>query len=119
MKFRSGLEEQIAKNFSKQGISYEYESTKVHYQLKCIYTPDFMIPSTGIHLEAKGYFSSKDRRKMLAVKECNPELDIRMVFQRPFKKLYKGSKSTYAMWCEKHGIPWTSFNNIPKEWINP
>jgi hypothetical protein len=56
---------------------------------------------------------------MLAVKECNPELDIRMVFQRPFNKLYKGSKSTYAMWCEKHGIPWTSFNNIPKEWINP
>ena len=119
MKFRSGLEEQIAKNFSKQGISYEYESTKVLYQLQCIYTPDFMIPSTGIHLEAKGYFSSKDRRKMLAVKECNPELDIRMVFQRPFNKLYKGSKSTYAMWCEKHGIPWTSFNNIPKEWINP
>jgi|TARA_R100000482_G_C5095273_1_gene132878 hypothetical protein len=119
MKFRSGLEEQIAKQLTDKGIDYTYESTKVNYQLQCVYTPDFLIPSTGIHLEAKGYFSSKDRRKMLAVKECNPELDIRMIFQRPFNKLYKGSKSTYAMWCERHEIPWASFNNIPKEWINP
>ena len=54
---------------------------------------------------------------MLAVKECNPDLDIRMIFQRPFNKIYKGSKTTYAMWCEKHDILWSSYQNIPESWL--
>ena len=117
MAYRSGLEEQIAKQLTDKGIDYTYESTKVNYQPQCVYTPAFLITSSGIHLEAKGYFSSKDRRKMLAVKECNPDLDIRMIFQRPFNKIYKGSKTTYAMWCEKHDILWSSYQNIPESWL--
>ena len=37
-------------------------------------------------------------------------LDIRMVFQSPYNKINKNSKTTYAKWCEKHDIPWTSYN---------
>ena len=32
-------------------------------------------------------------------------MDLRMVFQAPFNKINKNSKTTYAMFCEKHNIP--------------
>ena len=50
---------------------------------------------------------------MLAVKEQNPELDIRFVFQRN-NTLSKNSKTTYGAWCEKHGFPYCIFPNIPR-----
>ena len=95
MAFRSGLEEKVADLLTNLGVDYEYESTKVPYILQCNYTPDFLLPS-GIYLETKGRLTEEDRRKMKAVKEMNPELDIRFVFQSPFNKIYKGSKTTYA-----------------------
>lgn len=116
MAYRSGLEERVAETLDTIGVIYEYESTRVPYTLQCQYSPDFVL-ANGIHLEAKGYFSSKDRRKMLAVIKDNPDLDIRMVFQKPYQKLYKGSKSTYASWCEKHGIQYCSYFDIPVEWL--
>ena len=115
-KFRSGLEERVADLLSELGVSYEYESTKVPYEIQFNYTPDFILPS-GIMLETKGYWDSADRRKILAVKKCNPTLDIRMVFQAPYNKIYKGSKTTYAAYCTKHDIPWAAFHSIPIEWL--
>ena len=100
MKFRSGLEKQVAELLKELSVKFEYESTKVPYELQCNYTPDFLLPN-GIYLETKGQFTSEDRRKMLAVKKQHPELDIRMVFQAPFNKISKRSKTTYAQWCEK------------------
>ena len=116
MAFRSGLEEKVADLMINLGVEYEYESTKVPYQIMHNYTPDFLLPN-GIFLECKGYWEPEDRRKIKAVKEQNPELDIRMVFQSPFNKISKKSKTTYAKWCEKHDIPWTSFTNIPIDWL--
>lgn len=116
MAFRSGLEERIADLLVNLGVSYEYESTKVPYTLQCNYTPDFLLPN-GIYLEAKGFFDKEDRRKILAVKKANPDIDLRMVFQSPYNKISKGSKTTYAMWCDKHSIPWASFTSIPIEWL--
>ena len=115
-KFRSGLEEQVAKLLEGLGVTYEYESCKVPYTIQHHYHPDFILPN-HVHLETKGYWSPEDRRKIAAVKRDNPELDLRMVFQSPFNKISKKSKTTYAMWCEKHAIPWTSFHNIPLEWL--
>ncbi len=70
-----------------------------------------------VYLETKGYWDPSDRRKVLAVKRDNPDIDLRMVFQSPYNKISKKSKTTYAMWCEKHAIPWTSFHNIPLDWL--
>lgn len=114
--YRSGLEEKVADLLSSLKVKYEYESTKVAYTLKCNYTPDFLLPN-GIYLEVKGRLTTEDRRKMLAVKKDNPELDIRFVFQAPFNKLYKGSKSTYAKWADKYGFPWCTYHSIPIEWL--
>jgi hypothetical protein len=116
MKFRSGLEEKVADLLQGLGVTYEYESTKVPYILQCNYTPDFLLPN-GVYLETKGQLTEEDRRKMKAVKSANPELDIRFVFQAPYNKIYKGSKTTYAAWAEKHGFKWCAFHSIPVEWL--
>ena len=116
MKFRSGLEEKVADLLSNLGVSFEYESTKVPYVLQCNYTPDFLLPN-GVYLETKGHLDEKDRRKMIAVKKSNPDLDIRFVFQAPFNKIYKGSKTTYAAWAEKNGFQWAAYHSIPIEWL--
>ena len=114
--FRSQLEEKVSDLLCELGIDYEYEPTKVPYEIQHHYSPDFLLPN-GVYLETKGYWDSADRRKIKAVTEQNPDLDIRMVFQAPFNTISKKSKTTYAKWCERHKIPWTAWHNIPMEWL--
>jgi len=116
IKFRSKLEEKVADLLEGLGISYEYESTRIPYTIQHHYCPDFILPN-HILLETKGYWDAADRRKVLAVKKDNPDLDLRMVFQAPYNTISKKSKTTYAMWCEKHDIPWTSYYDIPLDWL--
>ena len=116
MAFRSKLEERVADLLVELGVKYEYESTKVPYVIQHNYTPDFLLPN-GIYLECKGYWDADDRRKIKAVKLLNPDMDLRMVFQAPFNTISKKSKTTYAQYCEKLNIPWTSYANIPIEWL--
>ena len=115
-KYRSGLEEKVADLLSELGISYEYESKKISYVIQHHYTPDFILPNHVI-LECKGYWDAADRRKIKQVKLDNPDIDLRMVFQAPYNTITKKSKTTYAKYCEKLGIPWSSFHNIPLEWL--
>ena len=115
-KYRSGLEENVAELLDNLGVVYEYESKKVPYILQCTYNPDFCLVN-GVYLETKGQFTPEDRRKMLAVKAMHPDLDIRMVFQAPYNKIDKRSKTTYAAWCEKNDIKWCAFHSIPIEWF--
>ena len=118
-KFRSGLEKKVAALLDDLGVGFKYEAQKLCYTLECNYTPDFILPS-GIILETKGQFTPEDRRKMLAVIKAHPELDIRMVFQAPFNRIEKRSKTTYAAWCDKHNIKWCAYHSIPVEWLtNP
>lgn len=115
-KFRSKTEEQVAEFLNTLSVKYEYEPHTVPYTLNCKYKPDFKLVN-GTYLEVKGYFTSEDRRKMRAVRECNPDLDIRMVFQRPYNTIHKKSDTTYAQWCEKHGFEYCGFYDLPIEWI--
>ena len=116
IKFRSKLEERVATLLEQLGISYEYETEKLSYTIEHNYTPDFVLPN-HIYLETKGYWDAADRRKVLAVKRDNPLIDLRMVFQSPYNKISKSSKTTYAKWCEKHDIPWTAYHEIPLDWL--
>ena len=115
-KFRSNLEKNIADLLTGLGVSYEYESEKLGYTIEHNYTPDFVLPNYT-YLEAKGYWAPEDRRKILAVKKSNPDVDIRMVFQSPYNTISKKSKTTYAKWCDRHDIPWSSYQEIPIEWL--
>ena len=116
IKFRSKLEERVATLLEQLGISYEYETEKLSYTIEHNYTPDFVLPNY-VNLETKGYWDAADRRKVLAVKRDNPEVDLRMVFQSPYNTISKKSKTTYAKWCEKHDIPWTAYHEIPLDWL--
>lgn len=117
MRFRSGLEERTAKYLKKLKVKFTYEKLKIRWQdLRYrTYTPDFIL-ANGIIVETKGRFITSDRQKHLMIKEQHPDLDIRFVFSNPNSKLYKGSKTTYADWCDKHGFKWAK-EEIPLEWI--
>ena len=115
-KYRSNLEKDIGNLLEGLGVSFQYESEKLSYTIEHNYTPDFVLPNY-VYLEAKGYWDAADRRKVLAVKRDNPDIDLRMVFQSPYNTISKKSKTTYAKWCEKHDIPWTSYHDIPLDWL--
>ena len=115
-KYRSNLEKNIADLLEGLGVSFMYESEKLSYTIEHNYTPDFVLPNYT-YLEAKGYWAAEDRRKILAVKRDNPDVDLRMIFQSPYNTISKKSKTTYAQWCDKHDIPWTSYKDIPIEWL--
>lgn len=117
--FRSGLEETIAKKLSADNVAFEYEKLKINFtqpEKKRSYTPDFQLLSNDIIIESKGRFLVADRLKHLWVKEQYPEYDIRFVFSNSKAKLSKASKTTYGMWCDKHGFKYAD-REIPKSWI--
>jgi len=115
--YRSGLEDVISKDLKKRGVDFGYETVKIKWQLieSKTYTPDFILPN-GIIIESKGRFVPDDRKKHLKVREQNPDLDIRFVFSNSRNKIRKGSKTTYAMWCEKNNFLYAD-KRIPDEWI--
>lgn len=114
-KLRSGLEDKVAAQLNAAGIGFEYEKLKLGYSIEHTYNPDFIL-SNGIIVECKGLFTSEDRSKHLAVKKAHPGIDVRFVFSRSASPLYKGSKSTYASWCEKYGYPHAD-KLIPEAWL--
>ena len=99
-------------------MAYDYETDKLSYHVSKDhkYTPDFKIKGTQVYLEIKGQFLTEDRMKHLLVKEQHPDADIRFVFDNPNKPINKGSKTTYAKWCEKNGFLWCG-KDIPKDWL--
>ena len=115
--WRSGLEERVAKELSESGIKYQYESMKIKYDVieTRTYTPDFILPN-GIIVETKGRFVAADRKKHLLIQKQFDYFDIRFVFQNARAKLFKGAKSTYSQWCDKHGFLWAQ-GSITEEWL--
>lgn len=118
MRFRSGLEKRTADWLKAKKVAFDYEKLRLPYLVSetRTYTPDFQILSNGIIIETKGRFLPSDRKKHLLIKEQYPELDIRFVFSNPNAKIRKGSKTSYADWCDKHGFLYAQ-EVIPTEWI--
>ena len=110
-------EKRVALQLHEHKVPFDYEKERIKYHVAKdhAYTPDFKL-GNGVYLEIKGQFLSNDRMKHITVKDQHPDLDIRFVFDNPNKPINKGSKTTYAMWCEKHGFLWCG-KEIPKEWL--
>ncbi|WP_373088740.1 hypothetical protein [Zhongshania sp.] len=123
----------IAEDLREKGIEFDYEAKTFKYTVQvphthCTecgakpasktakYTPDFFLPN-GIIVEAKGRWTSSDRKKMAAMAEQYPELDIRMLFKSD-NWLTKAHRDSYSTWCEKRGIPYHVGDVIPEEWLN-
>lgn len=129
--FRSGFEYTLATQLFDAGIDFKYEIASYNYFLKIpnafcedcgskevytekSYTPDFFLPN-GIIIEAKGKFTSDNRKKHKALKELHPEIDVRIVFMRD-NWLTKTHTIKCSTWCEQEGIDY-SIGRIPPEWL--
>ena len=115
--YRSGLEIKVKEFLRENNIPIKYEYLKIEWEdlMYRTYTPDFILPN-GIIVEVKGRFTAADRRKHICIKKQHPKLDIRFVFESSRRKLSKGAKSTYALWCEKNKFMYSD-RVIPQEWL--
>ena len=117
--YRSGFEHKVSDQLKQNKIKFGYETTVIDYikpETKHTYTIDFTLPN-GILVETKGRWVPEDRKKHLLIKKQHPELDIRIVFMSGKTKIRKGSKTTYGMFCDKHGILWAE-KTIPESWFS-
>tara|TARA_R100001086_G_scaffold243176_1_gene171743 strand:- start:385 stop:753 length:369 start_codon:yes stop_codon:yes gene_type:complete len=116
-RYRSGFENNFATFLELNNVKYDYESRKIRYTPKIrTYTPDFHLLDYDMFIETKGHFVTSDRSKHLLIQEQHPDIDIRFVFQNAKKKLYKGAKTTYADWCDKHGFQYAQ-EELPRSWF--
>jgi hypothetical protein len=125
---KSMLEVEVAALLDKKKIPWEYETHKFDYHMcpnweyECnvkwqTYNPDFYLPGFDFYLEVKGKMTLDTRKKMVAVKLHNPEIDIKIVFGAAKNKLYATPNSSrYWEWAEKEGFEWSE-KDILKEWM--
>ena len=118
--YKSGLEKTVADQIKKRGLRVKYEdpSSRISFTQPATdrtYTPDFVLPN-GIVVETKGRFTLEDRKKHLWIQE-QTDYDIRFVFSNSRAKIRKGSKTSYADWCDKHGFVYAD-KLIPEDWFN-
>lgn len=116
--WRSGLERRVGELLDELGIAYEFEKHKYHYTIPATnhtYLADFKLQESDLVIETKGRLTREDRKKMVAVLASNPGLNLVMVFSDANKKIYKGSKTSYAEWCDKVGIKWLDVKTFEKQ----
>lgn len=120
--YRSGLEEKVSKQIEQAGLPVLYETEKVSYiwpERNSTYTPDFLLhegTNRQMYIETKGIWTVEDRQKWHLVTQQHPDKDFRLVFYNQNAKLYKGSPTTYAAYCEKHGFTYAN-KLIPEKWL--
>jgi hypothetical protein len=121
--YKSGLEHKVADALKEINYPVNYETETLHYTVpstKHKYTPDFVFTRKDggtMYVETKGRWTTADRKKMKYVLQCNPDIDIRIVFQNPNQKISKGSKTSYEAYALKMGIKHVAKKMIPAEWL--
>lgn len=132
---RSGLELEVAQFLDENNIPYDYEVETFELwipeskssRLYCgdcgsrelirqrWYTPDFFLSDNCI-LEVKGRMTPKDRQIILAMRECHPQIDFRVVIGFD-NKLSKRSTTRYSGWLEQNQIPFALAKELTVEWL--
>lgn len=122
--YRSGLERKIAAQLKQHGVELPYEKVRLPYDVPARtahYIPDWVDQDRLVIVEGKGRFGhhksdahgAHEREKLCLVKEQYPDWTIFIVFQDANKKIYKGSKTTYAKWATDHGFKWSDKGIVP------
>jgi hypothetical protein len=116
-KYRSKLEIRVAELIPDA----LYESQKLKYVVPAsshFYLTDFELGPNSF-IEVKGRLLPSERKKYLLVREHNPDITLRFFFDKSDNRIYKGSPTTYAAWCEANGFEWTDTKKgLPKEWLD-
>ena len=125
-KYRNRFEEKTGEWLDGRGIHFGYETERIEYTVSGKYIPDFVITTkfgNRLYIETKGNgrsFDGVSRRKLIAVKEQHPGLDIRIVFYSDGKlgaKRKDGTRQTQSEWATRHGFRY-AIREIPEEWLN-
>lgn len=121
---RSKFEDKTADLFQKHKVevTYEDKSKRIEYVIPAKnskYLPDFIITckSSGVEflIETKGRFRDlQERMKYVLIQEQHPDLKLVMCFMNPRLPITKGSKTTYKMFFDKHGIINCDFKQLDK-----
>jgi predicted nuclease of restriction endonuclease-like RecB superfamily len=113
--YRSKFEKQVA---DVLGNNASYESETITYiipERTSKYIPDFKTKA-GVYIEAKGKWTSDDRKKHLLLKQQHPDKRIVLIFMNSKVKLNKRSKTSYGDWASKNNLEWYDFKSgIPLE----
>lgn len=123
--YRSWFEVDIAIDALKNGVAFDYEKEHILWrepEKMRKYKPDFFVrrkkDNSLLIVEAKGRWTADDRKKMCFVTEQNPDLDIRLLFERD-NTLSKSKRSKkYSEWCDWKGLKYAIGRKIPKEWLD-
>ncbi|MEM6746803.1 MAG: endodeoxyribonuclease [Pseudomonadota bacterium] len=141
--YMSGLEKDTGADLAERGIGFLFEPVRLPYFKPVThhtYKGDFFLRrDRGVVLadafeaqkwfddeafwadhflvETKGRFTLKDRQKHLFIQAQHPAVDIRFLFTRSKSPIRKGSKTTYANWCEKNGFLYAD-KVVPDEWFD-
>jgi hypothetical protein len=119
---RNKLEKKVQDILIERTGQALYESEQLEYIKPAsshTYTPDWKLRE-GVYLETKGIWDYDDRMKMLLIQEQHPDVVVAMCFYNSDYKIRKGSKTSYADWCDEHLIPWMDIrlHQIPDEWLH-
>jgi len=131
-RYRSKLEERVCNNLRNRRIQFSYEPYQIKYTTEvkpayCAncghsvvlkqrnYTPDLVLDN-GIVIEIKGKFTGEMRTKMLAIRRCNPDLDIRMLFQAD-NWLTRKKAQKYSDWCKRNNFTYHVGEQVPSDWV--
>lgn len=121
--YRSVFEKDAAVLIRAAGYEPNYEVELLPYVTESIYVVDFAVyrlgaKRGGMYLETKGYMPAEDRKKILAFRRSNPDIDFRLVFQNPKSVINTRAKRrvTYGAWATGHGITWGTLEDLPK-WL--
>jgi len=107
-----------------------YEDEVIPYHIESTYRPDYRVSirkndETVAYVEFKGggrAFSSDVRRKMILVREQNPDKKFYIVFYRdgkcgPVRK--DGTFMTQSTWAARNGFEYCiGVENIPESWFD-
>lgn len=112
--YHSGFERDVLEAARDHCPGWSPSIAPIRYVIQGQYTPDWILPN-GIIIEVKGYFPASDRYKIQGVIQSNPDIDLRMVFSRPWDRV--SGLSTPANWADQRGIQWAD-RHIPRDWFH-
>lgn len=124
VQYRSFFEVDVAKEITslkrrfKKKFDVEYEADTFPYSIHRNYSPDFKITRSDgsvVYIEAKGVLDRETKAKMLAARDCNPDVTFVLLFP-PYPSLSKKRAAEYSKWCERHGIDY-AIGEVPARWL--
>jgi hypothetical protein len=112
-------EVRCAADMDEKGIKWYYEAEILPYRYEeQKYTPDFtLFENDDLLIEYKGKMTKETRKKLQAVKACNPHRKVCLVFEKPNNKLSSRKNSwRYWQWAERNEFEWSE-HFVKEEWL--